>query len=91
MSLDFAQDTCPDECLPAGRSLITPITFCYVCELAGVFREVGYDSDWMIFDTPVGSYEIHVCDEHYEDMPPLPSSAVAVVTRCLEYQVVHGG
>lgn len=88
--MQAAQSLDLDEYEPAGRSLITPITFCYVCELAGVFRGVEYDTDWMIFDTPVGSYEIHVCDEHDENMPKLPDSALAVVERCMSYPVLHG-
>jgi hypothetical protein len=83
-----AEPDLDDDSAPSRH--ITPITFCYVCEQAGLFREVDYDCDWLIFDTPVGSYEIHVCDEHYENMPQLPNSALAVVERCVAHPVVHG-
>jgi len=44
---------------------------------------------WAIFDTPVGAYEILLCDEHFADSPTIPSW-IAAFELVNDHPVVHG-
>lgn len=36
------------------------------CAVDGCAGETWPGEDWVIFDTPVGSFEVLLCDAHYE-------------------------
>jgi hypothetical protein len=74
---DTAQKTICDNC----RN-----DLCHYCSA----ELVDPDNDWMIFDTPIGSYEIVVCDAHYADRPEAKLSALGAVELSMSHPVVHG-
>ncbi len=67
------------------------------CFVEGCVGDTWPDEDWLIFDTPVGAFEILLCEPHYEAYErgalPFhqPASWVQAVELVLEHPVTHGG
>lgn len=68
-----------------------PVMGCFVDGCAG---ETWPDEDWLIFDTPVGPFEVLLCELHYEDLERgalslQPDSWTAAVDLVHTHPVVH--
>jgi hypothetical protein len=64
------------------------------CFVEGCGGATWPDEDWLILDTPVGSFEVVLCDEHYDayDAGRLdlrPQSWTAAIQLIMDHPVVH--
>ena len=64
------------------------------CIADGCTEDVWPD-DWVVFESPVGEFEVFVCDTHYDlyakcDFHPAGNSWSRAVELVMEHPVIHG-